>query len=142
MTSTTTYPTAEGERRKLEAFALLEARRETLINRGRRALLAVMLNGNGTATADDVRAAVTVPAGIDPVALGAVPGALARAGIIRRSGFRTSDRPEAHVRPVSVWSLTDRNAALTWLRDHPDRPNPVSEPPIAADLFGGMEAAQ
>ena len=70
-----------GERRKLEAHALLASRREVYVLRGRRALLTVLL-ARGTATADDVRA-VELPGGLNPTAFGVVPGHLARAGIIK-----------------------------------------------------------
>ncbi len=121
--------TAEGEARKLDAHALLEARREVYVLRGRRALLAALLAGV-EATADDVRDAVEVPDEINPVCLGVVPGLLARLGIIERVGFTESRRPDAHARPVSVWRLADRDAALAWLAAHPDRPDPT---PAEAD---------
>ena len=111
-----------GEARKLDALALLADRRDLIVLRGRRAPLAAML-AVGQATADDVQDALDMPDGIDPVCLGAVPGALARAGIIRRVGYAPTCRPGAHARPVSVWTLTDRAAAERWLRDHPDRPD-------------------
>ncbi|MBI5863435.1 MAG: hypothetical protein HZB38_02765 [Planctomycetes bacterium] len=134
-TGTTTHAVAEGERRKLSAHALLAARRELYVLRGRRALLAALLD-RGEATADDVRRAVALPAGIDPVCLGVVPGDLARAGIIERVGFATTARPEAHARPVSVWRLADRSAALAWLAAHPDRPDaPPAETDAAPGLF-------
>ena len=110
---------AEGERRKADALALLAARRETTIRRAHRALLAALLR-SGVATADDVRAAVELPPGINPKLFGAVPSTLARAGIIRRAGYATTGRPAAHARPVTVWALVDRAAATRWLADHPD----------------------
>lgn len=113
---------AEGERRKADALALLAARRETTIRRAQRALLRALLE-SGTATADDVRAAVALLPGIGPKVFGAVPGALARAGIIRRVGYAETCRPAAHARPVSVWTLADRDAAVRWLADHPDLPD-------------------
>lgn len=109
--------TTEGERRKLDAHAILEARRRRYILYGRRALLEALLR-QGTATADDVRETVEVPPGVDPVCLGAVPGTLARAGIIRRVGFTKTTRVIGHARPVTVWALIDRAAALVWLADH------------------------
>jgi hypothetical protein len=124
--------TDEGERRKLTAHALLAARRELSVLRGRRALLLRLL-GAGEAIADHVRAAVELPDGIDPVCFGTVPGELARAGIIERIGFATTARPEAHARPVSIWQLADRAAALAWLAAHPDRPDPLPEPEGATD---------
>lgn len=115
----------DGQTRKLDAHALLEARREVYVLRGRRALLAALLD-RGEATADDVRAAVELPDKINPVCLGAVPGPLALAGIIERVGFAETRRPDAHARPVSVWRLADRDAALVWLAAHPDRPDPMT----------------
>lgn len=112
-----------GEARKLDAHELLQARREVYVLRGRGALLRRLLH-TGEATADDVRDAVELPDGVNPVCLGVVPGPLARAGIIERVGFAESRRADAHARPVSVWRLADRNAALAWLATHPDRPDP------------------
>jgi len=115
---------ADGEALKCNAHALLAARREVFVLRGRRALLWRLLD-TGEATADDVRDAVELPDEINPVCLGVVPGTLAKAGIIERAGFVTTARAEAHARPVSVWRLRDRAAALAWLATHPDRPNPA-----------------
>ena len=113
---------AEGERRKLSALATLAERREVYVNQARRALLLALLDG-ATATIDDARFAVELPAGINPKLFGAVPGALARAGIIRALGFDRTCRPEGHARPVTVWQLADRAAAQRWLVNHPDRPD-------------------
>lgn len=117
---------AEGKRRKDIAHQLLAARRERVVRLGQRALLNRMLT-YGTATADDVRAAVALPDGVSPVCLGAAPGALARLCIIRRIGFVESSRACAHARPVSVWELADREAALAWLAAHPPIPAPEAE---------------
>ena len=114
---------AEGDRRKVEALAMLAARREVYIRRGRRALLDAMLAGNGTATADDVQAAVELPSGIDPRCLGSVPGRLAYDGLIEAAGFTRSTRPETHSRWVQVWRLADRAAAEQWLQERPDVPD-------------------
>lgn len=122
----------EGERRKLSAHAVMEARRESVLIHGRRALLRALLM-TGTATADDVRLAVTLAEGIDPVCLGAVPGLLARAGVIRRAGFTNTRRAAGHARPVTVWELADRAAAERWLIDHPERTLPATAE--AAGLF-------
>jgi hypothetical protein len=124
--STTQNANDNGEARKLDAFALLEARRAVYVLRGRRALLRRLLDC-GEATADDVRTAVELPPEIAPVALGCVPAPLARAGIIERAGFVESRRPDAHARPVSIWRLIDRAAALAWLAFHPDRPDPAPD---------------
>lgn len=122
----------DGEQRKVDAHVLLEARRELYILRGRRALLLRLLDV-GRATADDVRDAVELPEAVGPKLFGVVPGLLARARIIEAVGFAKSRRPDAHARPVSVWQLVDRAAALAWLTDNPDRPDP--EPAEDLPLF-------
>jgi hypothetical protein len=128
--------TSEGERRKLGALDLLATRRAAIVRRGRRALLAMLLHA-GTATADDVRAAVELPPGVRPVALGAVPGMLADAGIIRAAGYATTRRAEAHARPVTVWALADRAAAVDWLAAHPELPD--DDAPRQRDLYDDLD---
>jgi hypothetical protein len=115
---------AEAERRKAAALTLVETHRDVFVRRGRRALLQAMLAGAGKATADDVRQALELPAGMDPRCLGAVPGRLAYDRVITPAGFVRSARPESHGRWVEVWHLADREAAEVWLRDHPDLPDP------------------
>lgn len=115
---------ALGEGRRDAAHALLSARRAVYVRRGQRALLAAVL-ATGQATADDVRDAVELPPGIDPVCLGAVPGSLARAGIIRAGGYVRTCRPSAHARPLQVWILADQAAAERWLAAHPDVSDPI-----------------
>lgn len=113
------------------AHAVLEARREWFLIQARRELLAVLLE-RGTASADDVRERLKLPANIGPVCLGAVPKPLALAGIIRRISFVASARPEAHARPVSLWELVDAHAARQWLADHP-APLPLTSPVDAVE---------
>jgi hypothetical protein len=122
--------TSEGEVRKQAAHRLLEARRERLVLRARRALLSRLLQ-DGTATIDDVRAAVPVPVGVNPKVFGSVPGPLAVARIIRAAGSRKTTRAVGHARPVTEWLLLDAAAAVAWLRDHPDHPDP---PPVPAGV--------
>jgi hypothetical protein len=112
----------EGESRKDAAHALLEARRDVLIRRARRALLMRLLDA-GTATADDVaeRIGPTDPS-IDPRWLGTVPGPLAIARIIRRADYTKSARPIRHASVIAVWELADRAAAIAWLARNPDLP--------------------
>jgi hypothetical protein len=117
--NTQPHDQADGERRKSEVLDLLEAQREVYVRRGRRALLEVLLRC-GTATADDVREVVKLSPGINPKLFGSVPGSLARAGIIQQAGFAKTNRAAGHARPVTVWKLADRTAALCWLADHPD----------------------
>ncbi|MDA1053000.1 MAG: hypothetical protein O3C40_21310 [Planctomycetota bacterium] len=123
---TTSNRKGDGTAGRDAAIELLESRRQVYVNRGRRALLLRLLTGE-SATADDVRAAVELPESIDPVCLGAVPGSLARAGIITRAGFVATARPNAHARPVSIWALANRDAAVAWLRGHPDKPDPMPD---------------
>ena len=108
-----------GESLKAEAFSVLESARAALILRGRRALLRKLLE-NGSATADDVRDSVDVPADADPRLFGCVPVTLARLGIIAPAGFTKSCRPCRHASVLQVWSLADPAAALNWLAAHPD----------------------
>jgi hypothetical protein len=109
---------AEGRRRLDAAHSLLTLHRESIVRDGQRALLLSALQ-TGSATADDVRQRVTIPDGIGPRCLGAVPSPLARLGMIRRRGYVDSVRPVAHARPVTVWELIDRGKAEAWLATHP-----------------------
>lgn len=118
----------EGERRKDTALNVLVARREVYVRRGQRALLAALLDGSPTATADDVRAAVELPPDLDPRLLGAVPGSLCRAGIVRADGFVKSSRPERHASYLQRWALADAAAAKQWLARNPDSPDIEAEP--------------
>lgn len=107
-----------GENRKQTALDLLETTRAALLLRARHALLNLLLV-RGECTADDVRSVVAVPPGVDPVAFGAVPAPLQRAGIIKRTGWAPSVRPDAHARPVSVWQIVSSAKAYEWLQAHP-----------------------
>ena len=106
-----------GEARKRYAQSLFETHSEPLVILGRRALLLKVLE-SGNATIDDVRA--VVPHGTaNPKAFGAVPSALAKAGIIRRIGFVKSTRAAAHSRWNICWELADTAKAYAWLAAHP-----------------------
>jgi hypothetical protein len=117
---------AEGERRKAHQLDNLEAHREVYVHRGRRALIEKCLR-DGIATADDVRT-VELPEGMDPRCFGAVPGPLARAGIIRRADFGKSNRRQRNASYISIWELCDAEAARDWLRRHPEMPDPGPPP--------------
>jgi hypothetical protein len=137
MSPTPTSPAgglAEGERRRDAALQLLRDRRAIWVRRGRRALLRRLLDA-GTATADDVRAAVTLPPDLDPRCMGAVPGELADAGIIRPAGYVRTARPAGHARPVLCWHLADRTAALVWLAAHPHLPDPDDGESVQRSLW-------
>jgi hypothetical protein len=125
----------EGERWKGAAHALLEARREVYIRRGRRALLSQLLRA-GTATIDDVRDAVPLSADIGPKLLAGFDeehNPLAEAGSIEAGDYVRSRRPEAHARPGTRWLLTDRTAALGWLAHNPNLPDADAEPTLSPD---------
>lgn len=113
---------AEGERRRDAAHELLRERRAVWVRRAQRALLSAALAA-GVATADDVAAVVDLPPDLDGRLLGAAPGALVRAGLLRLAEYTRSRRPERHASVLAVWGLADRDAALLWLADHPDLPD-------------------
>jgi len=108
----------EGGRLKQAALDTLAECRQGIILQARRALLLRLLAG-GTATADDVRAEVDLPAGVDPRVFGEVPRTLARLGIIEAAGFVQSVRPARHASWIRSWRLADRAGAVAWLRAHP-----------------------
>ena len=143
MSTTTDRATgrAVGEEHKLNAHAVLTARRGLYVLRGRRALLITLL-ASGEATVDDIHDGIDLPDGIDPVCIGAIPGLLVRAGLIRRVGHVPTSRPDAHARPVSVWALADRAAVERWLVAHPDpNPEPASTDPADGGAAGQESAA-
>lgn len=113
---------AEGERRKQDRLDLLRARRAVYVRRGQRALLRRLVDA-GTATADDVAAVVELPDDIDARCLGAVPGSLARWGLIQALSVDRSRRASRHASLQLTWGLADRDAALQWLAAHPDLPD-------------------
>ena len=118
---------SEGERRKADAHDRLAAPRDRLIRRARRALIIRLLDV-GIATADDVADGIGPgDPDIDPRWLGTVPGPLATAGVIRRIDYAQSSRPSRHASVIGVWELADRDAALTWLAEHPEMDEPVDD---------------
>ena len=114
----------EGERLKQEALANLTARRAATVRQGQRGMLFKLL-ADGECTADDVRDSIDIPQGLNPTCLGAVPGPLARAGIIESMGYEKSCRPEAHARIISRWGLRDSAKARLWLAENPPMKNPA-----------------
>ena len=136
---------SNGEARKQERLKLLAERRANYVRQARRALLQRILE-RGTATADDVAAAITLPPDIDGRCLGAVPGAMANSGMIRLRGYTKSIRPERHASVVAEWELIDRDAAVRWLAANPDVVEPA--PPAQNDgqrllpMAGGWEPEQ
>lgn len=105
MTSLPPTDTA-GEALRDEALERLRTHRAELIGECRAAALRVVTQC-GEVCADDVRALVAIPADVSPKLVGVVFRDLAKAGVLRRAGFRNSKRPAAHARPLSVWELAD-----------------------------------
>lgn len=104
---------------------------------GRRAFLAALL-AKGEATADDVYAAVDLPAGVDPRCLGAVPKPLVRAGIVRAAGFVESARPERNAGIIRRWELVDRGGAERWLAEHSELSEPAAHEKTRQPELPGM----
>jgi hypothetical protein len=67
-----------------------------------------------------------------------VPLPLVERGIIASAGYRRSERPEAHGRPLTVWQLADRAAALAWLAAQPDCTDPEPAAPIQRGLWDDL----
>lgn len=122
----TTAGLAEGERRRDAAHDLLRDRRAVYVRRGQRALLARLLD-TGTATADDVAAVVELPPDIDGRCLGAVPGVLAKQGLIQALSADRSRRPTRHASLQITWRLVNAAEAWQWLAAHPDLSNPADD---------------
>lgn len=123
----------EGERRKDEILQTLAARRESIINRARRRLLGRLLDV-GVATADDVYRGLELPDGVDARCLGSVPGHLARAGLIRRDGYVSSDRKERHASVISKWQLINAAGAVAWLKSHPEQPEDLGHADVGESV--------
>lgn len=66
-----------------------------------RAVLARLAASGEPFTTDDVWALVAHPP--EPRAIGALIRTAAQAGRIRRVGWKVSERPECHCRPVAMW---------------------------------------
>lgn len=109
----------EGERRRDKAHDLLRSHRSAIIHQLKRAMVEAALR-TGTATADDARDAVEIPAGINPKLAGLVGRDLATAGVFKAVGFVKSRRPKAHARPITVWELTRPEHGERWLIDNPN----------------------
>lgn len=108
--------TSAGEARRDAALGTLRVHRAVLIRKFTAAALRFVLAG-GEVCADDVRGEVEIPADVSPKCVGVVFRDLADAGILRRAGYRASVRPIAHARPLSIWHLADRDAAVAYLAE-------------------------
>ena len=122
---------------KVQAHALLIFKRKVYVRRGRRAAILHLLDGHETVCADDIRAAVACPKGINPKCFGVVPTELAKLGLITKVGFKNTRRPDAHSRSIYIWGLVDAAAAKQWLAKNPDIEMPPDGP---ADDDGNAHA--
>jgi hypothetical protein len=127
-------PVNDGETRKRDAHQLLRDRRTALVRLAQRALVCRVLDA-GVGNADHIREAVELPDGINPNVFGSVPGELSRAGIIGAAGFCKSRRPEANSNLLRSWQLLDRQAAIDWLKVHPELPTDTARPPASQQLL-------
>ena len=106
--------TNEGVALRDDTLNQLRERRPELIRACTAAALRVALD-SGAVCADDVRAVVPIPDGINPKFVGCVFRDLADAGILRRDGYQPSKRPKAHARPITLWRLADAHKAIARL---------------------------
>lgn len=106
----------EGERRRDAALVKLRGKNPNLFDRLTAAALAVAIR-TGAVVADDLRAAVPIPAGASPKVVGSVFGNLATAGLLTAAGDVKTARPKAHARPVTRWRLADATAAAAKLAE-------------------------
>lgn len=108
-------PNPEAERRKLRAMVAHVAHNGAKVRAAQRAAIEMLLGGAASITVDDVRGKLGELVDDSPKWIGAAFHTLRVAGLIVRDGFALSDRPAAHCRPVSRWTLRDRGAAEAWL---------------------------
>jgi len=114
-----------GEAIKCAVLIALEANRLGVIHEVRRRFVALLLQF-GFATVEAARNGFTIPDGVNPSCLGAVPGALARAGIIERARYVNATRRAAHHRTLTEWQLADPSKARAWLQSQPERATPAT----------------
>jgi len=114
-----------GEERRDAVLDYHETANAAVLVRAKRAFVSALL-AKGEATADDVYAAVDLPAGVNARCLGAVYKRFKRAGIIRAAGVVESARPERHAGIIRRWELVDRGGAERWLAEHSERSEPAA----------------
>ncbi len=105
---------ADGEARRDAALDLLLVHRGPLIRQIQAAAVRTAIE-QWEVCADDVRALVPIPDGVNPKVVGAVFASLGRSQILQCIGFKKSTRPEAHARPIGKWRLANRSAAIKFL---------------------------
>src|SRR5687768_7578774 len=97
----------EGERRRDAELTRLAQTRRVVHRLLQRAAVQIAIHDESV-SADQVRSAVPIPAGISPNVTGAAFRHLAVAGVLRATGYAQSCRPAAHAGMRRVWALTDR----------------------------------
>ena len=106
-----------GEQLRDKALDLLAEHRSELILELQRCAMRIALD-RADFTADDVREAMPIPIGTNPVVLGSAIGSLSRGGYLKQIGYRKSTRAVAHRRPVAIWYAQDKEACQHWLDNH------------------------
>lgn len=132
---------AAGRRAADAAISGHEARRRRYLLQAMRWFIELLIELVGEtegATTDDLR--LRRPELAHPQsAKGTIPKVLRRARVIRFVGWREATRESSHARPMRIWRLVSRDAALKWLTEHP-LPASDGSPPVQRSLFGGEVA--
>lgn len=111
-----------GEAGKLLAMSLLREHRYESVLKAQRAMVGLLLRQAEGSVDDLHRVLGEIANDGDPAYwLGAALHGLRLSGVIRKTGFVETCRKVAHRRPVSMWTLTSRPAALAWFDDHCER---------------------
>ncbi len=101
-----------------KVYTPLQMLRAGIIRAAQRALIDAILV-NGEASADDIRAVVVIPDGVNPSIVGTAIRLLAQDGIIVPVSTKTAQRPIAHAHLFRVWRLADRDQGNVWLASNP-----------------------
>jgi hypothetical protein len=120
-------PTAvDGFGRRDEAVERLHRKHPVLVRRLQRTFLALLLR-DGPRTTDAPRLLAPIPFGVTPKVAGAAILPLPIVfGLIAPDGVPVaSNRPMAHGRKIQRWKIRNRRAALSWLKAHPELPEPA-----------------
>ena len=94
----------EGRRRRDEGVKVAAAAAHTGWKLYAERLLQELIAEGGTFTSDDLRARTGEPLGTSPTIFGALIQGAVKRGEIVQVGWATSTRPEAHARPVRIWT--------------------------------------
>ena len=94
----------EGRRRRDEGVRVAAAAAHTGWKLYAERLLSELIAEGGEFTSDDLRARTGEPLGTNPSVFGALIQGAVKRGEIVQVGWATSTRPQAHARPVRVWT--------------------------------------